>query len=70
MEKRVEMSVTLTVKDYSTAIKVGDLMCEMFEHLGVLSNEISALEVNYKVNGKDRGQVLLYALNVPLNEQN
>lgn len=69
MEKRIEMHVVMTADDYSTAIRVGDLFCEMFEGLGVLTEGIYNLKVEYTVNGKDRGHALLYALNVPKNEQ-
>lgn len=60
MEKRLEMTVTMMVDDYATGLKVGDLLTELLENMGVLTEGVYAVHADYTVNGKDRDELLPY----------
>jgi len=60
MEKLLEMTVHMKVDNYKKGVEVGDLLTELLENLGVLTEGVYAVGVDYTVNGKDRNEAMLY----------
>lgn len=60
MEKRLNMTVTLTVDDYTRGIYVGDLLSEIIENLSCLTEGVYAVHTDYTLNGKTRDEAMEY----------
>lgn len=60
MEKRLVLNATMMVDDYETGLRVGDLLTEFLENMGVLTEGVYAAHADYTVNGKDREELLPY----------
>ena len=60
MEKQLVLNVTMKVTDYAKGVEVGDLLTELLENLGVLTEGVYAVGVDYTVDNKTREEAMLY----------
>jgi hypothetical protein len=60
VEKRLELIVVMKVDDYAKGVEVGDLLTQLLENLGVLTEGVYDPHVDYTIDGKDRNEAVLY----------